>query len=146
MRSAFLASEQAQATMNLDAPARPREGRMTTVKKLVALVIDDDKFTRLLMGRALRPYFDSVLCAYDATEAAWLCEAYPITHIIVDHDLGQEMSGPQIVQELKSIRPEIAKVVLCSGSPFDSATLPECIDAFVRKGDGVRGLLKALRG
>jgi DNA-binding NarL/FixJ family response regulator len=87
-----------------------------------------------------------VLCAYDAAEAAWLCETYPVTHVIVDYDLGLEMSGPQIVQELKSIRPEIAKVVLCSGSPFDPATLPECIDAFVQKGDGERGLLKALRG
>jgi hypothetical protein len=34
--------------------------------------------------------------------------------------------------------------VLFSGSPFDSSTLPEGIDAFVRKGVGVRGMLKAL--
>jgi response regulator RpfG family c-di-GMP phosphodiesterase len=139
-------SSRSVGTMNPSATARPREGAMITPQKLVALVIDDDKFTRLLLGRALRPYFDSVLCAYDATEAGWLCEAYPVTHVIVDHDLGLEMSGPQVVKELKSIRPEIAKVVLCSGSPFDPATLPECIDAFVRKGDGVRGLLRALRG
>jgi response regulator RpfG family c-di-GMP phosphodiesterase len=141
----FPASSHTEAAMNLNAPARSMEGTMTTKKSQVALVIDDDKFTRLMLGRALRQYFDSVFCAYDAAEASWLCETCPITHVVVDYDLGQEMSGPQVVKELKSIRPEIAKVVLCSGSPFDPATLPECIDAFVRKGDGVRGLLKALR-
>ena len=114
--------------------------------KNVALVIDDDEYTRLLLQRALRHHFDSVLLVENGAEAEALCETCPITHVVVDYDLGEEMNGPQVVQRLKAIRPGIARVVLCSGSQFDPTTLPGCIDGFVRKGNGLRGLMAALRG
>lgn len=114
--------------------------------KNVALVIDDDEHTRLLLQRALRSHFDAVLCADTAAVALSLCERSPITHVVVDYDLGEEMNGPQVVQRLRAIRPQIQRVVLCSGSQFDPTTLPGCIDAFVRKGNGSRGLISALLG
>jgi CheY-like chemotaxis protein len=131
--------------MNDMTTATATETAMKIGNKKVALVIDDDRFMRLMMGRALRPYFDAVYCAYDSTEAAWFCESYPVTHIIIDYDLGEERTGPQLVMQLKELRPGITKVILCSGSQFDPSTLPKCIDAYVLKNDGLRGVLAALR-
>ena len=79
------------------------------------LVVEDATYIRKLVQKILEDAGFEVLTAADGADARHIAEDYPRKiHLLLSDVIMPEISGPELAQQLKVLRPEI-KVLLMSG-------------------------------
>jgi DNA-binding NtrC family response regulator len=97
---------------------------MAVEKNITILVVDDEPPLRKLMQAFLERLGYSVDTCGTATEALKTFRASPERYALVVADLSlPDMAGQDMALLMRKERPAI-KVLLCSGYPFELATLP----------------------
>jgi PAS domain S-box-containing protein len=86
------------------------------------LVVEDEKYVRLLLGKALRKKGYNILEASNGGEALLICEEHkdPI-HLLLSDVIMPRMSGPDLAQRLRLLHP-VLKVLYMSGYAHDAIT------------------------
>lgn len=86
------------------------------------LVVEDEKYVRLLLGKALAKQGYKILEASNGGEALLICEDHkdPI-HLLLSDVIMPRMSGPDLAQRLRLLHPEM-KVLYMSGYAHDTIT------------------------
>jgi response regulator RpfG family c-di-GMP phosphodiesterase len=84
--------------------------------------VEDEKYVLLLVGKALKKQGYNILEASNGGEALFICEEHkdPI-HLMVTDVVMPGMSGPELAQRLRLVRPEM-KVLHMSGYAHDAIT------------------------
>ena len=86
------------------------------------LVVEDEKYVRLLVGMALKKKGYKILEASNGGEALLICEEHkdPI-HLLLSDVVMPGLSGPEMTQRLRLLHPEM-KVLYMSGYAHDAIT------------------------
>jgi two-component system, cell cycle sensor histidine kinase and response regulator CckA len=89
------------------------------------LVVDDEQSLLIVMEQYLRRLGHDVVACRDGREAWDLFERDPLSFTLVLADITlPEMSGPELLARMLQLNPR-ACILICSGYPFDMATLPQ---------------------
>ena len=86
------------------------------------LVVDDEAPTRELLSIFFKRRGCTVTTASTGTDALRLVNELPVRLLILDIELGEELSGLDLLEPIKKNRPELA-VILFSGIVLDEQTL-----------------------
>ena len=97
------------------------------------LCIDDDPQTLDVRRMLLENQGFSVLTAGGGREGLEKFQAHRVDAVICDYQM-PEMDGGQVAQAIKHARPKVPVMIL-SALPFLPEDAPDCIDAFVTKGE-----------
>jgi len=88
------------------------------------LVVDDEQSLLVVMEQYLRRLGHSVVACRSGLEAWELFEKAPTSFTLVLADITlPEMSGAELLARMLRLNPR-ACILVCSGYPFDMATLP----------------------
>jgi len=110
--------------------------------RAVVLCVDDDESLLCLLQTALTTNGYAVLTASDGRKALTLASARRLDAIVLDYSM-YGMNGGEVVLEVKRTRPE-TPIILFSGAYDIPLSTVAQVDAFVRKGEGLRPLLAVL--
>ena len=86
------------------------------------LVVDDEAPTRELLSIFFKRRGCTVTTASTGADALRLVNELPVRLLILDIELGEELSGLDLLEPIKKNRPELA-VILFSGIVLDEQTL-----------------------
>jgi len=111
-------------------------------------VVEDEKYVRLLVGKALKKQGYNILEASNGVEALLICEEYknPI-HLMLTDVVMPGMSGPELAQRLRLMNPEM-KVLHMSGYAHDAITHHGILEKginFLQKPFSIEKLLEKVR-
>jgi len=88
------------------------------------LIVDDEKALLTVMEQYLRRLGYEVAACRSGREAWSLFEPQPSAYSLVLADITMpEMSGQELLRRMLQLNPAIC-ILICSGYPFDVATLP----------------------
>jgi two-component system, cell cycle sensor histidine kinase and response regulator CckA len=91
------------------------------------LIVDDEKALLVVMEQYLRRLGYEVAACLSGQEAWDLFEAHPSAYSLVLADITMpEMSGQELLRRMLQLNPAIC-ILICSGYPFDVATLPAAV-------------------
>jgi ActR/RegA family two-component response regulator len=111
----------------------------------IALIVDDDRLLCRSVARALKPYFTEVMSATTPAAADEILGRHPITHLISDCVLGDDLPlGVELIPGWRRRCPTIRRAVVFTGSDLSGIYIPTEVDEVVEKLEGSDKLLEAL--
>ena len=111
-----------------------------TAKPLI-LHVEDEEVQRELMKRILGNSSFAVLQASNAAEALEMFRECPVCLVIADHLIGGQITGAELAEHMKAIKPTVP-IVLYTGQPPE---VMHSVDVFIHKGEPIPNLLAILR-
>ena len=84
-----------------------------------------------------------VLSAADGEQALHFFAAHAVDLVLLDYVM-PGMDGGVVAQEIKNRKPGVP-VIIVSASPMPEETLTDCVDCFIRKGEGPALLLEKIK-
>ena len=106
------------------------------------LCIDDDEVVLECVTSVLEANGYRTLSASRGLIGIQLFKANAINLVVLDHDM-PEMNGCEVAEELRSLDSTVP-IIMCSGSPENSARAGLLVDAFIPKGTEFSFLLSAI--
>ena len=106
------------------------------------LCIDDDELVLGCVTSVLEANGYRTLSASCGPLGIQLFKRNAIDLVVVDHDM-PEMNGCEVAEELRRLDPKVP-IIMCSGSPENSARAGRLVDAFIPKGTEFSFLLSAI--
>ena len=106
------------------------------------LCIDDDEMVLGCVASVLEANGYRTLSASCGLLGIQLFKRNAIDLVVVDHDM-PEMNGCEVAEELRRLDPKVP-IIMCSGSPENSARAGLLVDAFIPKGTEFSFLLSAI--
>jgi CheY-like chemotaxis protein len=144
--SCFTALFPAAARPAVERPPAARDAALQGAG--VILVVDDEKFVREMVRRALERHGYTVLLADSGLEAIDVLKRHPGDIALVILDLSMpKMSGEEALPELRKIRPQV-KVMVSSGySEAEAMTLfrGQQVSGFIQKPYTSRGIAEKVK-
>jgi len=111
-----------------------------------ALIVDDDKEIRKILGLILENEGYSVETAENGKKAILLCEKVPFDVALVDIEL-PDIKGTELLHKLKKIQPKMVKIIITGHPSIENAarSVNEKADGYILKPFNAEQLLEMVK-
>ena len=119
---------------------------MTAPSMTIALAVDDSEAILKSLERILARRFDEMHTATTPAEAEEILAAHPVTHLICDFRLGDDLPvGTELITDWCGRYPGIERAVIVSGSLRKEIVAPVEVDQVLGKPVSLPELMAALK-